>query len=553
MTGAKGKRFTPLVVNTKVVNVVNKDSAHSRAGILLAQSLPVPSDSVAHLALSTHSSTTKATTATHVEVSSGSKTSTALAPLSAIRSSRLRELKVATSGYVVRKASSVPDITLEVNSATSLSLYHLDFPMSTPIVLNRISMPPALSQRKQVARFAIILSQVAIQDLSSCMLVSRMFRYATYLSASTRLARQFAGYRLNRIMHRLPVNMMNMWPYFLQREGEKKFRRRVFDESFLGRVFRGRSVIAPCLWASPDNDKQIVIAIRFLMTRLFFTISVGGGGNANGWLGGMILDAQEIVKGEIWCIDMIQPSKILASFYVLESTCEVVGFAPLPSKAKGPLPIKMRVDWSSYIDQRLSIMPPSLQLKPGKQLDPTRSRSSIPATSLMDQLSWANHEEYTKGIGKLWLKKIKIQQEVGLAKMIVAERYILASVIENSVSGRYKTSTEMASDFAGISTGMSNPGKKPQVKLSLFLPAYVFQFHLRCSEFNTEFSHHHVESVHFTTAQGRSLHSALAIVQTPAREYYVLRDNGMQIGCEEDGVASVWMKILGCEANGERA
>jgi hypothetical protein len=40
-------------------------------------------------------------------------------------------------------------------------------------------------------------------------------------------------------------------------------------------------------------------------------------------------------------------------------------------------------------------------------------------------------------------------------------------------------------------------------------------------------------------------------VQTPAREYYILRDNGMEVGCEEDGVASIWMRILGCDARGE--
>ncbi len=47
------------------------------------------------------------------------------------------------------------------------------------------------------------------------------------------------------------------------------------------------------------------------------------------------------------------------------------------------------------------------------------------------------------------------------------------------------------------------------------------------------------------------MHPALAIVQTPAREYYILRDNGMEVGCEEDGVAMVWMRILGCNDRGE--
>jgi hypothetical protein len=54
-----------------------------------------------------------------------------------------------------------------------------------------------------------------------------------------------------------------------------------------------------------------------------------------------------------------------------------------------------------------------------------------------------------------------------------------------------------------------------------------------------------------TATSGHLLHPALAVVQTPAREYFILRDNGFEVGCEEEGVASVWMRILGCDARGE--
>jgi len=63
-------------------------------------------------------------------------------------------------------------------------------------------------------------------------------------------------------------------------------------------------------------------------------------------------------------------------------------------------------------------------------------------------------------------------------------------------------------------------------------------------------SHHHVESVHFSSSDGRILHPAIAVVQTPGREYFILRDNGMQIGCEEEGIPPVWMNLLQCNANG---
>ena len=59
-----------------------------------------------------------------------------------------------------------------------------------------------------------------------------------------------------------------------------------------------------------------------------------------------------------------------------------------------------------------------------------------------------------------------------------------------------------------------------------------------------------MESVHFNSSNGEPLHPALAVVQTPAREYYILKNNGMQVGSEEDGVAHVWAALLGCTARG---
>lgn len=76
-------------------------------------------------------------------------------------------------------------------------------------------------------------------------------------------------------------------------------------------------------------------------------------------------------------------------------------------------------------------------------------------------------------------------------------------------------------------------------------------FLLLCSRNADLCSHHHIESVHFTTSKGKALHAAVAVVQTPGREYYVLRDNGMQVGCEEEGIPEVWQQILGCNMLGQ--
>ena len=49
---------------------------------------------------------------------------------------------------------------------------------------------------------------------------------------------------------------------------------------------------------------------------------------------------------------------------------------------------------------------------------------------------------------------------------------------------------------------------------------------------------------------GLPLHPALAVIQTPMRECYVLRDTGSEVGTEEEGVRLVWQEVLGCSPNG---
>lgn len=68
--------------------------------------------------------------------------------------------------------------------------------------------------------------------------------------------------------------------------------------------------------------------------------------------------------------------------------------------------------------------------------------------------------------------------------------------------------------------------------------------------FSSRRRHHYIESVHFTTARGEALHPALAVIQTPVREMYVLRDTGSEVGTEEEGVKMVWMDVLQCSSKG---
>lgn len=158
------------------------------------------------------------------------------------------------------------------------------------------------------------------------------------------------------------------------------------------------------------------------MTRLWFLLSIGGEPkDPTAWTRGVIIDAQELVKSEIWSIttrdSSYSPPK-LETFYVLESTCEVVGHPPSISDSETSATsrsIPVRADWSAYIAHRL--LPPSMH--------------DSPPPSLIQHLKGTNYEEFDKGISKQWLHRIANEGEIGIAKRTVAERYVLACVFGN--------------------------------------------------------------------------------------------------------------------------
>ena len=106
---------------------------------------------------------------------------------------------------------------------------------------------------------------------------------------------------------------------------------------------------------------------------------------------------------------------------MLEATCEPVGhaeIAPQPGgradDMDGASALPIRADWSEHIRRCLNGPPGS-----GR------------TAAMLDQLKWANREEYERGISRLWLRRVEKEGELGAVKRTVAERYVLACVISN--------------------------------------------------------------------------------------------------------------------------
>jgi hypothetical protein len=150
---------------------------------------------------------------------------------------------------------------------------------------------------------------------------------------------------------------------------------------------------------------------RFILTRIWFTLSVGTNQrDPSAWLKHTVEDAQEVVKGDIWALT-IRDGHSLAEFYVLESTCEVIGQA-LNAPQLEVYSSGLRADWSRYISSHTGV-------------------SAGPRNLISENLRWANYEEYDRGISRHWLLRISGEGDANLSKKVVAERYVLACVVAN--------------------------------------------------------------------------------------------------------------------------
>jgi hypothetical protein len=99
---------------------------------------------------------------------------------------------------------------------------------------------------------------------------------------------------------------------------------------------------------------------------------------------------------------------------VLAATCEALGHqvetgeSPSLALTAGEC---VRADWAAFL-----------------KADKTDARP------LVERLHWANREEFDRGISYLWRKHAIAEGKVGAEKLAVAERYVLAHVVDNGLA-----------------------------------------------------------------------------------------------------------------------
>lgn len=246
--------------------------------------------------------------------------------------------------------------------------------------------------------------------------------------------------------------MTNYWPLLKHLQEESSRLKRMYKDSFLALYFGEHMPIAEPLWNCPDHERQLTIAvrcgaslyllrtntdwswIRFLMTRLWLAFMVPlNKGEHETLSSSVVINTQKVIEDEMWAVTVWRKGPITLKihetvYYVLESTCEVVGRPaeerlPVDFNIKGPShrdntssrALAMRVDWTSYVENRL--MPPGFH--------------DMAPPTLLSHLRWTNAEEYELGISKHWLSRIENEGELGAYKLKIAQRYILACVVNN--------------------------------------------------------------------------------------------------------------------------
>lgn len=246
-----------------------------------------------------------------------------------------------------------------------------------------------------------------------------------------------------------------MWAYLRARQAEATKRRKAFEETWLGRFYsirtKGEQIsplkrhpISQRIWTSPDDDRQITVALRFVSTRLVSALARRHDSfpPASEWLDTAVIGADEVVPNEIWRITIGQDFDLpgettseskrvdMQAFYVLFETGEVIGHAPSPRVQGAGIMVGQRVargrphlevfddghsegmplrnDWAQYVS--------------------ACERGDAPG--LQDSITSADRESYVAGVSAFWLRGLRSSPENDILRTI-ARRYVLSCVEPN--------------------------------------------------------------------------------------------------------------------------
>ncbi|KAG8682560.1 hypothetical protein FRC08_014889 [Ceratobasidium sp. 394] len=327
----------------------------------------------------------------------------------------------------------------------------------------QITIPPSTSRRRQAERMSVVFSGISDRGvLALCVQVSRAWRYAVYLSATHALMRDFAGSRLNAVLANIKEpRMTSMWTYLRARREETEARRKTFEQTWLGRCIQKEDTsicnsnpVNARMWTSPDDERQIVVALRFVCTRLVFALAKrhDDSFDVREWLRATVVGAGEVVPNEIWRVTTACPHRASKSstgqrladfeaFYVLFDTGEVIGHAP------------PRGNPGAMFGQRVARGRPHLEIfdEPDYAGNPLRAdwakyveaveRGDAP--SLQDAITSADRESYVAGVSAFWLRGLARRAEGGDLLGLIARRYVLSCVEPNRYGFMLRVSTWM--------------------------------------------------------------------------------------------------------------
>ncbi|KAF9013435.1 hypothetical protein BDQ17DRAFT_1343420 [Cyathus striatus] len=224
-----------------------------------------------------------------------------------------------------------------------------------------------------------------------------------------------------------------------------------YIHNFLSRALGSDDIFSEMLWTKSDHGMQTSILLRFLLTKLYFHVSIGLNLSSE-WNALTVSDVCAIIPGEIWKISFQSGER----FYILEHTCEVISHIQHPDSTVIEDELardleNIRSDWAAYISGKLG------------------ENGINTSTTLVDHLKYSNHEEYDKGISRHWLRRIQPEGDIGTYKQVVAKRYIFACLMSNSISGSWMTAVEMSQEFNGLPEKIV-PRKRKSPQLEMFLP-----------------------------------------------------------------------------------